>query len=1080
MPTKYKDYPIYTYDEPSTHSDFTGGINTDPSNEHLLENEMRDCVNMEYLSGALVKRKGADILSSLSCDEDITNVQGIFLYTFNLTYIIVAANGKLYYGIYNENVEIKLTRLYIEYPNTYSELVYNPLNILVGIPEYSYEINEKHDGYIQTYFINPDTEEKVISNQRGLYKDISGGGFNIGDIVTYTDGIYLRNYLCIRSGLVKNNITPINQIYWEQVPTEEDIEEWNKRLEYSLGDKVSYNGNTYACIQSHYNFNILPNTENCKDTTLDPYFICIDSDSREAWQSSTYLIFQNYRNIECATLNDKLIVATGTRLVEIYTFNNILKAKPITPYQINNSELINIGFNYLSPYPELNIFSQEKTVTTQIYSVKVEKLIGGTFKLTPIISVSQQDNINDYKFRWEKLIDGIWYCIKSFKSQMPKISESESTLDTTTIKANIITSKGLSLVVDDADKYQYRVTMAKYFDYPVTEYPQAEEWDIYSDYNMDDIVIYNNKYYKCLYSHKAEDTKYNMDIFNLSAQVGSYKNDQYIYTFEILWEELYATEKLPEFKNEQVTEYKPASYSGYWQLLDSKNYNALTSEELNTVTNALWESSFLKFYKINDIVYTIDRATSPITVFKYKCIADHYSKVKYISYNTIEDLKVNETLEVENHVASSILFEDMDIEDTFKVINSCTKILADGYKLLLYNDNYNSGMWYKSIISNPYYITDKGNLSFKTIKNEQVIKVIPFQGNLIVFANSENSGGSIHIVSGNGDDYNNNDGYYSPYQRRTINSSISCDNANTVQVCDNILVFKYFNRIYYINASDLDNEVVKVTPCNDRILSSNPQVSIPWDDNDCVSVVTKDYYGIIWKEKYMIDDNGDLILLHPGLRLKLYYKLANQINDNSYTMPWLKDESDYFNINFILYAKGKPIYLYNNLLLTFDNDKYTDLNKNYDVKIVTRGYDLEYPKLIKLLHNLIIYYHRDQRYNIKLKVQSRNEAGHILISFDDNKKSTQELRVLFANNEKHLATGLRLDATIQDTKVINASYAFPALLADVEIIAETEGRFSLSSVTFNYSTSEEQNMTQFDIYNKIIRPMDLKETKNNE
>ena len=62
MPTKYKDYPIYTYDEPSTKSDFTGGINTDPSNEHLLENEMRDCVNMDYLSGALVKRKGAEIL----------------------------------------------------------------------------------------------------------------------------------------------------------------------------------------------------------------------------------------------------------------------------------------------------------------------------------------------------------------------------------------------------------------------------------------------------------------------------------------------------------------------------------------------------------------------------------------------------------------------------------------------------------------------------------------------------------------------------------------------------------------------------------------------------------------------------------------------------------------------------------------------------------------------------------------------------------------------------------------------------------------------------------------------------------
>ena len=37
---KYKDYPVYTYDEPATYSDFSGGINTDPSNEHLQPNEI--------------------------------------------------------------------------------------------------------------------------------------------------------------------------------------------------------------------------------------------------------------------------------------------------------------------------------------------------------------------------------------------------------------------------------------------------------------------------------------------------------------------------------------------------------------------------------------------------------------------------------------------------------------------------------------------------------------------------------------------------------------------------------------------------------------------------------------------------------------------------------------------------------------------------------------------------------------------------------------------------------------------------------------------------------------------------------
>ena len=92
MPTRTKDYPIYTYDEPAIYKDFSGGINTDPSNEHLLENEMRDCVNMHYLSGALVKRKGAKKLCDISCDDDLVNIQGIFLFTYRITYIIVAAS----------------------------------------------------------------------------------------------------------------------------------------------------------------------------------------------------------------------------------------------------------------------------------------------------------------------------------------------------------------------------------------------------------------------------------------------------------------------------------------------------------------------------------------------------------------------------------------------------------------------------------------------------------------------------------------------------------------------------------------------------------------------------------------------------------------------------------------------------------------------------------------------------------------------------------------------------------------------------------------------------------------------------
>ena len=111
MPTRYKDYPVYTYDEPATYNDFSGGINTDPSNEHLLANEMRDCLNMHYSSAALVKRKGASLLCSIECEDELYNVQGIFLFTYRVTYIIVAADGKLYKGFYSPNATIKLSRL---------------------------------------------------------------------------------------------------------------------------------------------------------------------------------------------------------------------------------------------------------------------------------------------------------------------------------------------------------------------------------------------------------------------------------------------------------------------------------------------------------------------------------------------------------------------------------------------------------------------------------------------------------------------------------------------------------------------------------------------------------------------------------------------------------------------------------------------------------------------------------------------------------------------------------------------------------------------------------------------------------
>lgn len=936
MPTRYKDYPIYTYDEPASYSDFVGGINTDPSNDHLLKNELRDCVNMHYLSGALVKRKGAKKLCDITCDDDLTNIQGIFLFTYKITFIIIAADGKLYQGVFNENTSIKLNRLYIYKVVANKDYVFDPSNAFAGIEvkEPSELIEEsKHNGYIQVNFRNNSTGELLIKNNRGAYSDITGGAINKGDVVTAISGIIENEYLCINT-FVKESHLPTDTLYWEALGEtytfngveynattikENEINELRSENLYRFSlndlrqrttkDYCIYGGQFYKCINPHYN-----RANSIYDKNL---FVNLANNTQ--YEEREYLIFQNYQKIEAATLNNKLYIATGTRIIEISMVGDELRASPVEPYRCNYTEITNIGYNYMSPYPELAVASQKNTVTTSITGINIMKTVRNRYKLQPVMNIQIGDSLNNYFYRWEKNIDGKWYVIISFASQMTNEEKPDYS----------------AIEVDDADKYQYRVTFARAF-----------ETNTDGDYNVETLPYYYTTY----------------------------------------------------------------------------------DEQLKVVEH----------------------------------------------FDTTQDYVINKITGEYFGSAVSVLFNnDLELNDTFNIIQSCTKILVDGQKILYYGDKYNSGQWFKTIINNPGYITDRGCLSFKTTKNEELIKVVPFQGNLIAFANAEQTGGSIHIIKGNGDDYDDQSGYYSPYQRSTINASISCDNPDTVQICDNILVFKYFDRIYYINASDLSNDVVKVTPCNDRVRTSNQEVSIPRNDNDCISEVTDTYYALIWKEKYTQDSKGDLILERPGTRVKMYYKIPVQTETNVYAMPWLRDESDVFNSKFIIYVKGKPLYLYHNVLVTFDEEYYKDLGEDYKCKIHFRGEALNYPTMFKLLEHIIINYHRNQYNKVDIDVLIRNEAGHVLLDSDSKRKSIGDLAALKADTEIEDDV-LRLDSTIQDSKLINTVNMFPFILADTTIIAKTKGSFTLSGVTYNYTSTDSPDQNPYDLYTNIIRPKEVK------
>jgi hypothetical protein len=1115
---KYKDYPIYTYDEPATYSDFSGGINTDPSNEHLQPNEMRDCLNMHYKSAALVKRKGASLLCNIECEDELFNVQGVFLFTYRITYIIVAADGKLYKGFYSPNGTIRLNRLPIDVEIPESLDAYNPMNTTIGLTNrVSENINQKHDGFIYSYVIDKNGNKINLEDFfLGDYLDLSQSIIKDQDIVKYNGNYYRLNWtntntLPENRYIKRTLITPENTEYWISLDeyntfySDEIIQRidplsvsygwiagvhtglvldtktntwrksgyyvgeewisngapglWKERYEPWISDQaVLYEDNIYICIKTHTNFLNPP-----ADVYAHPNAEWVKLTEKQE------LLFQNHDSIEAATYNNKMYITTGTRFVVIELISNELVAHTIEPYLCNTTEITNIGYNYLSPYPELCRSTQYNQAITSIGGILAIKGLNGLYTLTPQMNFAQGETEHDYYFKWEKKIGDEWVTIYSYKDNTYKnytykyikeddgkyvLKDGEYILHKDSIggprynkyptgyslsKINLFT-----IEVEDADKYQYRVSFAKSFEKP-TEI--ADNWDYSKNiYRVGDKVSVQNEagtleIYTCIKEHTPK---------------------------QVLWDNI-------EY---ELTDIAPAiNREGYYyqtyQIDAGGNYVAKTENpvfSLNTSTRtglSLYEKQEDGTYKF----YCYDTST----IIKGEVYWEkEFTEEAILTEDGVDyDWIVNKVDGEYFGQGASTIAIDLKPEDKFNIIHSCKKIISDGNKFLLYDDKYNSGSWYKTVINNPAYITDRGGLSFKTNKNESLIKVVSFNGNLIAFANAENVGGSIHMITGNGDDWDDQSGYYSPYRRSTINATVSCDNANTVQVCENILVFKYFDTLYYISGSELNNEVVSVYSCNDRIKHNNNFVRIPWDDNSCISEVTEDYYALIWKEKYTID-NEDLILERPALKVKMYYKLGTQQNEKI-VYPWLRDESDYFNIDHIVYIKGKPIYLYNNTLTTFNNEVYTDFGNIYKCLIHFRGEDLNYPKMSKLINNVLVYYHRNQYSTIDFDLLIKNEAGHSLIDTASKRRSIQDLRAL-REGDTIVDNEVRLDSTILDSKVFNTTYKFPLLLADTTIVAENDKEFSVSSITYNYVTSETPDTTPYDLYTNILRPQETRES----
>ena len=499
----------------------------------------------------------------------------------------------------------------------------------------------------------------------------------------------------------------------------------------------------------------------------------------------------------------------------------------------------------------------------------------------------------------------------------------------------------------------------------------------------------------------------------------------------------------------------------------------------------------------------------------------------------------------------------------FLRVHSCTKVVSDGTKLLFYDDAYHSCEWYKTVVGKVNYLSYGGNLNFRTNKNEELIGVVIFDKNIVVFSDNEQLGGNISVVTGNGDDYNDGD-YYSPYKRTIVNTNVSCDAFNTIQIAENYIIFKYRNDIYMLDTNDLDAERVQVVTINDKVKQKLNNVEFPLDrirepnkeehleydfheyskclkPDEIFSEVYDGFYGIVFPHqgfhidtfeypdealKYYEGANQEYInklrgrrieniSVKPGLRWKCYFRKGTIYQNGGKTFyPWLRDTSKYLNICSIIDINGEStVVTYAGELVQFNNEDYSGLDEyNYKVRMATRCYDMELPTLCKFMDNLNVYYNRDFTKNLQMDCYVKNEASYYIytpnteafvnlndtlgeIKFDERYKVDDALNLLpgYGPLEKYddeplidpidkpvqVLNEVALDTAVLDRPsftsiTLTPKYRFPFLSAQFILELKSNQAFSLSSLTFSFTSNDMPDFTREKLYRDILKGNILK------
>jgi len=1072
-------YRTRVYDTPATYTQFNGGINTNLSNEDLEPNELRDGLNCHYVNQSLMNRKGEKITNRLLLPIK-DRPQGDFLFSAEHNdYILCVRNGRIYWNNYNpKEKEIAMNLLPLDYviPTNNGNPIRDDcenwgIDLKWRTIRHDPDSPKDTEGYILKYVGDGTTEPDytpsdreanntlICQNTRRVQAVPVKMNMNPNDSVEIPYANQEHTYLIMATG---TRLLRIEETQY--VKTNDEVFENDKMYFYwdyrkqgyvMLRPTLDYTANTqYIIFSPTSGASIADYISNNHRQVYK-----IQSTQDETFQENeTYYRYYNNAYVQLIaetdyTVGDSISDWEEDHSYKVYDTNESVYIKPgestfnsMETYAYSNGTMVDY-FEEANEYVALTA-GTNYTVGNPIkkYESKTRKLVykydGTLGKYVKPDELTFQSGTN-YFWKWG-----------------PKVYEYLGN-EVYTLVAHILEA----YKPNSWEKQNIGVNnLSPYPNYWLDESRNTPKTLI------GDIAIEPKQI--------AIDVPYIIASVKVNCLVNWAKSDMYY-----KWEARFGKDsdwKTIHFWNGQLNKSllgKSDAEMSSKNKVDIKltheqlvllNENKPLSENDEFFIRCTLTSDFQYTYKLSEDTYYMERgepeyyvdgngnisithdttdpedpSTNTLDYVADQSIAQ-YSKTfvsrvlrsRYDPNNMTEGNHIPAYYDSNGKRYLTIGEFDAPADRQFLRMHSCVKIASDGTKIIIYDDMYDSCEWYKSVVGQPNYISYGGNLNFKTTKDEHLVGIVIFDSAIVVFSDNDKLGGNISVVTGNGDDYNDGD-YYSPYKRKIVNTHVSCDAYNTIQVFENNIIFKYREDIYALDTNDLNNDKVEVVTINDKVKTRLNMIEFPlnrirlpyesekedmYEDfyqyNRCLkpdeifSEVYDGYYGIIFphqashadtfeypdgalvdykgsNEEYINKLHGNKlenISLKPGLRWKCYLRNGQVYNNNPKVFyPWLRDVSHYLNIVGQLVINGiSTLVTENGELVQFNNDDYDGLDEyNYRVRIATKCYDMETPALCKFMDNLNVYYNRDFLEKFYCDMYVKNEAGFYIYTPND-------------------------------------------------------------------------------------------------